>query len=46
MNDAATANGQPLKTRFLLRERLGVGGQGGSTAAGEMLVDYVHVSVP
>ena len=28
MNDAATANGQPLKTRFLLRERLGVGGQG------------------
>ena len=28
MNDAASANGQPLKTRFLLRERLGVGGQG------------------
>jgi tetratricopeptide (TPR) repeat protein len=28
MNDAASANGQPLNTRFLLRERLGVGGQG------------------
>ncbi len=29
MNDAATANnGQPLKTRYVLRERLGVGGQG------------------
>lgn len=29
MSDAATANnGQPLKTRYVLRERLGVGGQG------------------
>jgi len=29
LNDAATANnGQPLKTRYVLRERLGVGGQG------------------
>ncbi len=29
MNEAATANnGQPLKTRYVLRERLGVGGQG------------------
>jgi len=29
MNEAATANnGQPLKTRYILRERLGVGGQG------------------
>ncbi len=29
MSEAATANnGQPLKTRYVLRERLGVGGQG------------------
>jgi len=29
LSDAATANnGQPLKTRYVLRERLGVGGQG------------------
>jgi eukaryotic-like serine/threonine-protein kinase len=28
MNDAATATGHPLKTRFLLRERIGAGGQG------------------
>jgi serine/threonine protein kinase/tetratricopeptide (TPR) repeat protein len=29
LNDAAAANnGQPLKTRYVLRERLGVGGQG------------------